>query len=782
MIGRTISHYEILEELGRGGMGVVYRARDTRLGRDVAIKLLPPHLSASEEARRRFTEEARSASALDHPNICTIYEIDETEDGATFIAMALCEGRTLREIIDEGALEPSVAVDITAQIASGLSRAHGNGIVHRDIKPSNIIVTDDGMVKIVDFGLAKLAGRTRLTREGGAVGTAEYMSPEQARGEDVDHRSDIFSLGTILHEMLAGEPPFRDGHEAAVLYSIVHEKPDELPEDIAADAQRLQAIIDRAHEKDAGSRYSSAKEMRADLLGLTTGAGGGAPSKGPVGRTARTIAGRRMPAWAAVPAAAVIMLAGYLVLFRTQGTDTRSSVAVLPFKSIVTEPGYEWFADGMTEAVTGHLTKIAGLKVTSIASTMRYKDTGKSTGEIAGELGVSTVLEGSLQQAEGRVHLMVKLVDARTDRYIWAEEYDRELDDLFAVQSEVALSVASRLRASLSSELEGRIEKRPTENIEAYKLMMKGREMWGRATHEDRMRSIELFERAIEEDPGYADAYTQLAYAYTLITLYGYARPREMVPRGKEHVLKALEIDPDHAEANRLLAAIEYHFEWKWEEAERRMLRLRKLWPGDAGYHFSYAWFLMFQGRFEEAIAEQRTGLELDPLTVALKQNEGELLYYARRYDESIESSRRALEMNPGCPQAHMFIGLSCLGKGMREEAIEELEKEASMSGELKPEVESLMGMALAMAGEEERAREVLAHLIEMSGERWVSPFVIATVHIALGEKDRGFEWLERAYEDLDPRLAFLKINPVYDRVKTDPRYLDLLERVGLAG
>ncbi|MDD3643781.1 MAG: tetratricopeptide repeat protein, partial [Candidatus Krumholzibacteria bacterium] len=406
---------------------------------------------------------------------------------------------------------------------------------------------------------------------------------------------------------------------------------------------------------------------------------------------------------------------------------------------------------------------------------------GGSLGEIAGKLGVATVLEGSVQQAGGRVHLAVRLIDARSDDYIWSQEYDRGMEDVFAVQADVALNVADRLRATLTSEVEGRIETSPTENIEAYKLLMRGRDIWNRATHEDRLEAIRLFEQASEAAPDYADAYARLADAYRLITLYGYLPPEQMIPKAKEYARKALAIDEGNVLAHATLSGIAGHHEWKWKESERLCLRAIELNPGDAGCHAAYAWDLMLRGRFDEAVAEQRKALELDPLSVGHRQNEGEILYYARRYDESIEASRRAIEMNPNYPQSRMFMGASYLGKGMREEALAALAQEQELSRGTRPEVENWIGFAYAMAGEKEKARAVLDHLLEMSKERWVSPFVIATIYVGLGEQDRGFEWLGKAYEERDSRLAYLKVHPVYDIVKSDPRYLAMLERVGLA-
>jgi serine/threonine-protein kinase len=782
MQGETISHYEILSELGRGGMGVVYRARDTKLGREVAIKLLPPHLSADPEAVKRFVHEARAASALNHSAIGVIHEIDETEDGQTFIVMALYEGGTLRERLDRGPMTAGEAVAVASQIASGLVAAHEKGIVHRDIKPQNILLTKDGEAKIIDFGLAKLAGRTRLTRDRSTLGTAAYMSPEQARGEEVDHRSDIFSLGAVLYEMLASEPPFRGEHEAAMLYGIVHEEPEALSEKCGDVPEELCEAVEKALKKDPAERYQQAEELRSSLRQLTgdTGrisAASGSPAR-PQGKSSR----KRIFTFAGLAAAAAIVLfLAYLFIPRDQAHADRRSIAVMPFKNIVTEPGYEWLADGMRERITGHLTKIEDLKVISNDSVDKFRDTGLTNKEIAGKLGFATILEASVQQTGGRMLLMFKLVDARTDDYIWAEDYDRDLEDVQAVQTDVALNVVEQLKATLSPEVEKRIKARPTDNFEAYKLLMRGQEQWSKQTYEDRLRALATYEEAIRVDPDFADAYSKLADGYLLITLYGYMSPKEMIPKAKEYISKALELDKDNLSAYETSALLKGHFEWDLKESEKMWKRVIELNPGYAGGYAGLGWTHMLMKRFDEAIAEHRRGLELNPESVAYQQNLGEILYYARRYDESIEASLRAIEMDPDYAQSRMFIGAAYHGKGMDREAVAELDKEQEMSGGERPEVENWIGSIYAMVGEEDKARAVLEHLHEMSRDRWVSSFVIATIHMALGEVDPGFQWLEKAYEEMDTRLVFLMLHPAYDGVRTDPRYIDILNRTGLA-
>lgn len=780
MIGKTVSHYKILEKLGAGGMGVVYRARDTRLDREVAIKLLPPHLSSDKEARQRFIQEAKSASAIDHNHICTIYEIDQTDEGSTFIVMAYYQGETLRELIDRGAITPTEAIDIASQVASGMGRAHDRNIVHRDLKPQNIIITDEGEAKIIDFGLAKLTGRTRLTREGSTLGTAAYMSPEQARGEDVDHRSDIFSLGAILYEMLSGVSPFRGEHEAALLYEIVNEEPEPLPEQLINEFPGLKIIAEKLLAKDPADRFQDAGELRGELLRLTGGTSHSHSSSG----SSRSGSGQsskkvyRFIGLALV--AAIIIFAGYYLLTRDRGGAGPRSIAVLPFENIVTEPEYEWFGDGMREAILGHLTKIEDLKVISNASSNRFRDLEMPPEDIAAELGVSTLLMASVQQSGGRLLLMIKLIDAATDDIIWTENYNREMKDVFAVQTDVALNVVEKLKATLSSEVEQRIEARPTVNIEAYKLLMKGQEQWSRGTHQDRIQAIETYKEAIRLDPEYAEARARLANAYVLIMFYGHQRPHEVIPRAREAAREALDIDSHNTLALSALAMVKIYSDWDLDAGEKAYIRAGELNPGSRSGYTGSGWVLMFQKRCDEAIENYKKGLELDPLVVGLRQNLGELLFYCRRYEESINASLEAIEMNPNFPQSHMFLGMAYNALGMKNEAVAALDKEHEMSGGQTPEVENWIGTSYAMVGEYDKAREVLAHLKEISEDQWVSPVMIASIHFGLDESEEGFRWLEKAIEERDPRFLYVRIHPVYDSWRKDPRYVDLMRRAGL--
>lgn len=779
MIGETVSHYRITKQLGMGGMGVVYEAVDTNLDRTVALKFLPLEATRDPEAKARFIHEAKAASSLDHPNVCTVHEIGEADDGRMFLVMACYQGETLKERIARGPLPLDEAMSITRQVAEGLAVAHDKGIVHRDIKPANIFITDSGLVKILDFGVAKLSGQTQLTRAGTTLGTANYMSPEQARGDATDRRSDLWCLGVVLYEMVSGTVPFRGDYPHAVIYGILNEEPKPVTGLRTGVPLELERVVGKCLAKDAGQRYHHADDLLADLRRM-----GASSAHLPSAAASRRRPGRaRMTdVYVVVTVALFVVTAIFVVahFHSAASINTRKSIAVLPFRNIVAQPGYEWFGDGMTEAIIGHLAKIDDLKVTSSTSVQQFKDSHQDIKEIAAELGVATVLEGTVQQAGGRIHLVVKLIDARSDEHIWVEEYDREMVDVFALQADVALKIVVQLRLALSSEVEARIEAKPTADLEAYKLLMKGRMLWDQGTNADRLAAIEIYKQVVTLDPQFADAHAVLASAYEWIPVYGYQAPALSHAKAREHAQMALAIDQGNAVANRVLAQLTATDQWDLARSNQLFVRAIELCPGGATLHLNYAWNLMQMGRFDEAVAQFKRGLELSPLNVGNHQNEGELLYYARRYEESIAASRRAIAMNPNYPQSHMFLGLACHELGWDDEARAAIEKELVLSDGSKPEVENWIGIALATLGDRERAQQYLAQLLDRRAKGWASPFIIATHLIALGDLDRGFEFLQKAYDEHDSRLLYLGVHQTYDPVKSDRRYLEMLARIGL--
>jgi non-specific serine/threonine protein kinase len=646
MIGKTISHYKILEKLGEGGMGVVYKAKDTKLDRIVALKFLPKHLLCDEEAKTRFVHEAKAASALNHPNITTIYEIDEVE-GECFIAMEYIEGKSIKELVKEKGMSIEEIFRITIQIAEGLNAAHKKGITHRDIKSDNIMLTPEGTVKIMDFGLAKLKGAPKLTRTGTTTGTMQYMSPEQAQGMEVDQRSDIFSFAVVLYEMITGQLPFKGEHEAAIIYSIINETPEPLARYKANVPEGLQRIVEKALKKDPSTRYQSAADMVANLKGLQKESTTGVsipPKKKTISQSIVFIG-----------IAILIFIAAYAILSRfwaPSGLEPtsaeRKSIAVLPFKNMVADPENEWFSDGITEDIITQLSKIGDLRVISRTSIMLYKDSKKNLRQIGEELGVATILEGSVRRADSRVRIVSQLIDARTDEHIWAETYDRDLKDIFAIQSDVAQQIAQALKATLSPEEKERIKQKPTDNIEAYDYYLKARDYVVRSYEKKDIEiAIEFFEKAVTADPNFAEAFALLSRQHGRLYWYGHDRSPERLASVKEAVDKALNLKPDEPVVR---SANGYYYYWGFRDYARALdefsFCLQKE-PGNEWNISSIAWIQRRLGKFEEALKNLKTAFQLNPRAHGLAKELGYTCEALRMYKETEGYYDRAISLAP---------------------------------------------------------------------------------------------------------------------------------------
>ena len=749
MIGKTISHYRILEKLGEGGMGVVYKAEDTKLGRPVALKFLLSQLTQDAEAKERFINEARAASALDHSSICTIYEIGRADDDQLFIAMAFCEGESLKAKIANGPLDVKETVGIAVRVADGLARAHGKGIFHRDIKPANIMITRDGDVKIVDFGLAVLAGQARLTRTGTTSGTAAYMSPEQVRGEALDNRTDIWSLGVVLYEMLTGQLPFRGEYEPALTYSILNDKPKPMSSLRHGVPRELERVVKKALGKSQSERYQNVTDLLADLERLAERQSRGT-RPGSVARQTRI----------------------------SQTTQRKKSIAVLPFRSLSDSKEDEYFSDGTTEDIITQLSKISELRVVSRTSIMRYKNTEKSIPEIGRELGVGTILEGSVRRAGERVRIVAQLLDVQADEHIWAETYDREMKDVFAIQSDVAEKIAAALKAKLSPTEIERIEKKPTESAEAYSLYLKGRFYWNKRRADDLRTAIEYFNQAIEIDPRYAPAYVGLASGYLALPDYAGLPVKEFVPKAEAAARKALELDPTLGEAHAVLGVARQH-EWDWAGAEIEYRRAIELNPSFPSVHHWYSQMLLFCGRSVEAEAEIRLAQELDPLSLIIGSLASGKPYYARQYDKAIEQFKKTLELDPNFAQAHLALGWAYLQQSQFEKGIAEFEKVRAIAGS-SPYGLGGLGNAYARAGRKSGAAQVLDELLRFSGEGYSVSYDIALVYLGLGDKNQALEWLESAYGERSTFLEEITMDPVWDGLRSDPRFVALMKKVGL--
>jgi TolB-like protein/tRNA A-37 threonylcarbamoyl transferase component Bud32/Flp pilus assembly protein TadD len=777
MIGQTISHYKILEKLGEGGMGVVYKAEDTKLKRTVALKFLPQQLTSDLEAKIRFTQEAKAASALDHPNICTIYDIEETGEGQLFMAMACYEGETLKERITRGPLPLEEAIDIARQISRGLTKAHAKEIVHRDIKPANIFVTDDGLVKILDFGLAKLVGQTRLTRKGTTMGTVAYMSPEQARSEEVDHRTDVWSLGVVLYEMVTGELPFRGEHEQATIYSILNDEPKPLTDFHENVSEELAQVIEKALAKDPGDRYASVGDMVADMRScqkiMEAKMTGGTEDR------SRRAGRKRIFLYSSVAAFVVILVV--VGLFLVPEKDEKiSSIAVLPLENLSGDPEQEYFADGMTDELISNIAKVSALRVISRTSVMRYKDTIKPLPEIAEELNVDAIVEGSVLRSGNRIRISAQLIHAAKDEeHIWAESYERDLHDILSLQRELARVIATSINIELTPQEESALADTRSIDPEAHEAYLKGRFHWNKRTKEALEKSIDFFERAIARDPGYAHAYVGLADAYIVLADLDYRAPRDCYPKAKALVERALKIDDHLAEAQNTQAYIKYSYEWNWVEAEPGFKRAIELNPSYATARQWYSEYLSTLGRHDEAIMESQRAQELDPLAVMIHTNTGIIFYYSGRFDQAIEQFNKALEISDDFYVALYYLAQSLKERGQYDEAFEVYVKMLQALG-LDVEETNKLRQIYNTSGLDGYHRwfvdEGFEKLNALEVIRW--QFIVSCAY--LGETDLALEGLARCVEEHRRWVLDMGLEPAFAELRSDSRFADLLRQMGL--
>jgi TolB-like protein/Flp pilus assembly protein TadD len=797
--GQTINQYTIISSLGAGGMGEVYLAEDTRLGRKVALKFLPAHLTQDEGHLRRFEQEARAVAALSHPSVCTIHEVVETGEGRHCIVMEYVGGVTLRTRMRGKRLSLADAVDIALQIAGALSAAHAAGIVHRDIKPENVMVRPDGLVKVLDFGIAKYARPSRAreakeswvkTATGVVVGTTAYMSPEQARGQAVDARTDVWALGVILYEMVASRLPFPGKTPSDRVAAILEREPEPLGRLRRGVPAELERIVGRALAKDRNQRYARVADLAEDLRKLRATLGAEAPFRFALPAPARGLLSsrkRRAVALAAlllVTAAALVAGLSYLFSRRSSTpapqTDIKS-LAVLPLENLSGDPAEEYFADGMTDALIGDLAKLGELRVISRTSSMHYKGTKKSLPEIAGELKVDAVVEGTVQRSGERVRIRVQLIHAATDGHLWAETYERDVRDVLVLQSEIAQAIAREVQIKITPDEQARLSPRRPINPKAFDDYLQGRHLlWNKRTEENLGKAIEYFQSAIREDPTYAHAYAGLADCYSVLgtVQISVLSPIESRQRAEEAAVKALELDGGLAEAHAALGVVN-HYNWNWTAAEQRFKRAIELDPNYADAHSAYAAYLMSRGRAEEALAASNRARELDPLSLSIGAQRGFLLENARRYDEAIEQLRRVIAVDPNNYPAHWFLGHTYAANGQFDEAVAAAEKAVALSDRA-PGALGILGLVYGLAGRKSEATTVLNELLALNERRYVTPAAIANVYIGLGDKDQAFVWLEKAYQERSYYIAWLKVFPIVDPLRSDPRFADLVRRVGL--
>jgi len=787
MAGRQLGHYQLLALLGAGGMGEVYRARDTQLDREVAVKILPPHLAQNAEALARFKREARAVAALSHPNILTIYDFG-TEQGVSYAVMELLAGETLRARLSRTSVPWREAVEIGIAVAEGLAAAHAKGITHRDLKPENLFLTSAGQVKILDFGLARVkpvvaaeaqtltSTVAETTKPGVVMGTFGYMSPEQVRGEVAEAPSDLFSLGCVLYEMISGQRAFARATPAETLAAVLKEEPPALVGAGKEIPREVEQVIRHCLAKSASERYQSGRELAADLKGVLSG-GRVSPSAPALGR----------PGWGRavwLGAAVVSLLLGlavarYLVSGRGEAID---SLAVLPLVNASGDAEVEYLSDGITENIINNLSQLPQLRVMARTTAFSYKGKEVDPRKVGQELNVRAVFTGKLVQRGDTLSLQADLVKTADGSQLWGERYIRQFSDLLALQEEIARHISESLRLKLSGGERQRLAKRHTTNIEAHQLYLKGRYHLGKFSEEGEKKALEYFKQAIDLDPNYALAYAGLADVYVFLS-DDYLLPKEAMPRARAAAQKALELDEMLAEAHAALAMVKYQYDWEWAEADRAFKRALELNPGYALAHNDYGNFLVVMGRFAEAQTEMDRARELDPLSPYFHVGTVWPAYFAGQYDQAIAQLRRIVALNPDFPNAYLNLGWAYARQGMNEEAIAALHKARSLNlneNEWWATI-AYLGHAYAKAGQREGAQKALAELQELAKRGQGSEYGLAIVYAGLGEKDQALAALERAYQMRSTYLPLLKVEPFFDSLRSDPRFTDLLRRMNLA-
>jgi len=770
-----IGHYRIVEKIGAGGMGEVYLAEDTELNRRVALKFLPPHLCQDADCRARFKREAQAAAKLNHPNIVTIHEVSEF-NGRPYIAMELLEGQSLRDLIKQKDIPLSQAIQISIQLCEGLQEAHAAGIIHRDIKPSNAIIDQKGRCKLVDFGLASIHGGEHLTKTGSTLGTVGYMSPEQARGEEVDSRSDLFSLGVVLYELIAGRTPFTAESEIATIKNVIEAVPEPLARYKNDVPDELQRIISKALTKDKNLRYQHADDLATDLRSVWRSSESIGASRS---QNTSTVTKRK---WAYLIAGLAMLAVTFLLIkvyvFKP-AEEPLDSLAVLPLQNLSGDSDQEYFSDGMTEALITELQKIKSLRVISRTSVMRFKKTEESLPEIAKKLTVKAVVEGSVLREGDSVRINVQLIQASPEKHLWASNYQRSMRNILALQSDVARAIAKEVQAIVTPEEQKELASSRPVDPEAHEAYLKGRFYWNKRTGHDLIRAIEYFDLAIEKEPTYAQAYAGLASTYAILPQLAGLPSKETVAKAETAARRALQLDSTLAEAHTVLGCIKSDYEWDWPGAESEFKRAIELDPNYPTAHHWYSGLLCYLGRLDEALTEIKRAQELDPLSLIINSAVGDALYNMRKYDEATDQLVRVLELDP-----HFMVALYTLGsvyeaEGKLDEAISKYQEVRRLVGSGTLGLSDL-GRAYARTLRKEDANDILNELFGFSKQGDLVSFDIANVYYGLGDNDKTFEWLEKAYHERSFMLLDLKTKPLWDSLRSDPRFKELLRKMKL--
>jgi len=808
--GTIINQYKIISAIGKGGMGEVFLAQDTKLDRKVALKILPSEFAEDKDRMTRFVREAKSASALNHPNIITIYEIGESE-GVHFIATEFIDGKTLNDYKKANALDYKSALEIAIQIASALDEAHHAGIVHRDIKPDNVMIRSNGLAKILDFGIAKLSESPKSVGEedateiqqpstspGMIIGTANYMSPEQAKGKEVDARTDIFSFGVLFYEMMAGELPFVGETAMEMIGAILHKEAKPLLADIPTEITK---IIGKCLRKDRDERYQTIKDVYNDLKDVkrdlefqdnlersiipnqeankTQILKAATLDEVSQTTTNQTVASNPAKKYLAIGLAVLVISAiGFFGNKYFIPNKQIESIAVMPFVNESGNADVEYLSDGMTETLIKSLSNLPNLNVKPRSSVFRYKGKDTDLQTIARELNVQAILNGRVVERGEQLTLSLELVDVSQDKVIWSEQYNRKQTDIVTLQSEIAREVSSKLKLKLSGADEAKVTKTSTANPEAYQLYLKGRYQWNKRTSESLKQAVEYFNQAIEKDPNYALAYSGLAESYSLFSNYSVAPPLEAMPKAKAAALRAIELDDSFAETRVALGIYYSNFAWNQPAAEKEFRRAIELNPNYAPAHQQFGIeCLTFMGRFDEAVAEGKRAEELDPLSPIIGADLGQILSRARRFDEAIAQLDKVIRLDQNFWVAYWYLGQAYHAKGQYAEAVAAYRKGRALSDD-NPLVKALLIRSLTKTGERDEAVKLLGELQAESKSRFISNSLFALAYGGLGEKDKAFAYLEKDIADRGSRPPQIAVSPVWDDLRDDPRFADLVRRI----